>query len=133
MKKSELLHIIKEEIKDAFEKNSPKAKYKKGDKINYLGNQYTVLSDNGYVITGVDSRGREKTVNHSQLKQGMVVSVKEELKEKKYYFTYTYINKEGDKDNDEIVVTASNEEEARKKAKKEIKISILKLTLNKTV
>ena len=120
MKKSELKSIIREEIKNAFEKNSPKAKYKKGDKINYLGNQYIVLSDNGYVVTGVDSRGREKTINHNQLSQGMV---KEESKEKEYDVYYNYrAGKTGDEEgDDEVTVTASSKEEAIDKTWEKIK------------
>lgn len=81
MKKSQLLQIIKEEIQDIFKSDNPKAKYKKGDKINYRGTSYTVKSDNGYVVTGVDARGKEKTLNHNQLSQGMV---SEESTEKEY-------------------------------------------------
>ena len=120
MKKSELLQIIKEEIQDAFKKDSPKAKYKKGDKINYRGTSYTVKSDNGYVVTGTDTRGNEKTFNYNQLSQGMVA---EESKEKEFTFSYTYRGGRGGDDeyDAEITVTAPDKETARDKAWEKVK------------
>lgn len=119
MKKSELLQIIKEEIQDAFKKDNPKAKYKKGDKINYRGTSYTVKSDNGYVVTGVDAKRKEKTFNHNQLSQGMV---KEESTEKEFTFDYTYRGGKGDDEfDDDVTVKASSKEEAIEKAWEKIK------------
>jgi hypothetical protein len=71
MKISELKLIIKEEIADLFNSDAPKAKYKKGDKLNYRGTPYTVVSDSGYVVTVVDDKGKETTYNHNQLRQGV--------------------------------------------------------------
>lgn len=115
MKKSELLQIIKEEIQDAFKKDNPKAKYKRGDKINYRGTSYTVKSDNGYVVTGTDAKGKEKTFNYNQLSQGMV---KEESTEKEFTFDYTYRGGKGGDDefDDDVTVKASSKEEAIDKA-----------------
>ena len=71
MKISELKLIIKEEIADLFNSDAPKAKYSEGDKLNYRGIPYTVVSDSGYVVTVVDSKGKESAYNHNQLSQGV--------------------------------------------------------------
>lgn len=71
MKLSKLKLIIKEEISDFFSSDAPKAKYNKGDKLNYRGINSTVVSDNGYVVTVVDDKGKESTYNHNQLRQGV--------------------------------------------------------------
>jgi len=53
MKKSELRQIIQEEILNVLNEN----RYKEGDKLNYRGINYTVLSDSGYVVNVVDEKG----------------------------------------------------------------------------
>jgi hypothetical protein len=117
MKKSVLRQIIQEEISDFFKSDSPKPKYKKGDKIKYRGTPYTVVSDSGYVVTVVDNNGKEATYNHNQLRQGVFKgfdSVNEEDKIKEYTFQYAYwYGKDNDYDFDNVTVKASSEKEAR--------------------
>ena len=88
MKLSDLKLIIKEEISDFFNSDAPKAKYSKGDKLNYRGMNYTVVSDSGYVV---DEKGKESTYNHNQLNQGIFRKpVNEEGKMEEYRFTVYY-------------------------------------------
>jgi len=117
MKLSELKIIIKEEMSNLFNSDSPKPKYKKGDKIKYRGKPYEVISDNGYIVTVKDSKDKRFTYNHNQLRQGVFKgfdSVNEEDKIKEYTFQYAYwYGKDDDYDFDNVTVKASSEKEAR--------------------
>ena len=122
MKLSDLKLIIKEEISDFFNSDAPKAKYSKGDKLNYRGMNYTVVSDSGYVVTVVDEKGKESTYNHNQLNQGIFRKpVNEEGEMGEYRFTvYYWENNSYDKNyyiTDPILATS--EEEALKIATSE--------------
>jgi hypothetical protein len=89
MKKSELLQIIKEEIKAVINENTPR--YKKGDKLNYKGINYTVVSDSGYVVDVVDGKGNKSTYNYNQLNQGVFRKpVNEEGEMGEYRFKVKY-------------------------------------------
>jgi hypothetical protein len=125
MKLSELKLIIKEEISDFFNSDAPKSKYKKGDTLNYRGTPYTVVSDSGYVVTVVDDKGKESTYNHNQLSQGIYkkpsyLNEKEEMKKYKFEFVH-YEYRSTIKVPGTLIVTASNEDEARDKAYEEAK------------
>ena len=115
MKKSELRNIIKEEILNVLNEN----RYKEGDKLNYRGINYTVLSDNGYVVNVVDEKGNKAMYNYNQLNQGVFKKPGLNEKEgmKKYTFEYVhYEYKSTIKVPETVTVTASNEDEARDKA-----------------
>ena len=118
MKLSDLKLIIKEEISDFFNSDTPKAKYNKGDKLNYRGMNYTVVSDDGYVVTVEDEKGKESIFNHNQLNQGIFrkpVNEEGEMKEYKYEFVH-YEYRSTIKVPATVIVTASSPEEALDKA-----------------
>jgi nitrogen fixation protein FixH len=113
MKKSELQQIIKEEILNILNEN----RYKEGDKLNYRGINYTVLSDSGYVVNVVDEKGNKAMLNYNQLNQGVFKKPVYEEGNKKYTFEYVhYEYKSTIKVPETVTVTASNEDEARDKA-----------------
>jgi hypothetical protein len=71
MKISEFKQFIREEIQAVLKEEAPKPRYKKDDKFIYRGINYTVISDNGYVVKAVSDRGDEATYNYNQLNQGV--------------------------------------------------------------
>ena len=121
MKKSELRNIIKEEILNVLNEN----RYKEGDKLNYRGINYTVLSDSGYVVNVVDEKGNKAMLNYNQLNQGVYKKpdyLNEKEGMKKYTFEYVhYEYKSTIKVPETVTVTASIEDEARDKAYEEAK------------
>lgn len=126
MKKSELKQIIQEEIKAVLKEEAPKPRYKKGDKLNYRGISYTVLSDNGYVVKVVDKNDKEAMYNYNQLNQGVfkkpdyLNEKEDEMKEYTFEYAYWY-GKDDDYDFDGVTVKARNEKEARDLAYAEAK------------
>jgi hypothetical protein len=119
MKKSELQQIIREEIQNALNENTPK--YKKGDTFAYKGTRYTVVSDNGYVVNVVDKNGKESTLNHNQISQGAHKSINE--MEGEDYYTLYYIDRpfKDDPDFEEYILLtlkASDKDSALEKARK---------------
>lgn len=94
MKKSEIKSLIKEEIKNILNENSPK--YKTGDALNYMGTKHEVVSDDGFVVKLKLPSGKIKTVNHSQLKSSLSeensLNYIGDLQPGKYKIDYKYKN-----------------------------------------
>lgn len=90
MKKSELLQIIKEEIKNVFEAEDP----------TQTSLRKALVSKGAEFSPGGGNRLK---------------------KEEKYTFIYDYFINADDTDDDEITVTASSPDEARKKAYQEVR------------
>jgi hypothetical protein len=115
MKKSELRNIIKEEILNVLNEN----RYKEGDKLNYRGINYTVLSDSGYVINVVDEKGNKSMFNYNQLNQGVFKKPVYEEGKQTYEFIVKYWENRGEDKNFYTTgpIKATSEEEAYKIAK----------------
>lgn len=99
MKKSELKQIIQEEIKAILKEEAPKPRYKKGDKLNYRGINYTVVSDSGYVVDVVDGKGNKSTYNYNQLNQGVFRKPVNEEGKQTYEFIVKYWENRSDDKN----------------------------------
>lgn len=68
MKKSELKHLIKEEIKKALKEN-----HQPGDVVLYKGTRYIVVNDDEFIITLKNSKTQETIkVNYNQFKNQSV-------------------------------------------------------------
>ena len=95
MKKSELKQIIQEEILNVLNEN----RYKEGDKLNYRGINYTVLSDSGYVVNVVDEKGNKSMFNYNQLNQGVFKKPVYEEGKQTYKFKIKYWENRGEDKN----------------------------------